>query len=180
MSRRPRPNWLPNGSAHDEPAPSKPPAAPRGLGSEGKRAWKWVLGHYWITVDRHHYIVLNYCRIQDLLDLLRAQVEADGAMISGSQGQARMHPAWAEIRALTTEARLHLAELGLSPASQSKVGVAGVQAPSALEQTIRDRRDQTARAQRRDTDHDDDGRVSLIEQARRRRNSGKSGGARTF
>jgi P27 family predicted phage terminase small subunit len=121
MSRRPKP------SITRRPAPASPrrrlPTTPASLGVEGAEAWKYVWKLSWVVPARHSRIVERYCRLQDLLALAFGQVERDGMMVEGSQGQLRCHPAMAEIRMLTTECRLVEVELGLTPAAESKAGV---------------------------------------------------------
>ena len=91
--------------------------------------------------------------MQDTLAAARAQVAADGMIVTGAQKQPRPHPLLAEIRALVTESRLTEIELGLTPASASKCGVPAVPAPSPLDKHL---------ARRRAHDEDDDPRIALI------------------
>jgi P27 family predicted phage terminase small subunit len=151
MSRRPKPMIT------RRPPPTSPrrrlPTPPGNLGAEGTEAWKYVWKLHWIVPARHSRIVERYCRLQDLRALALGQVERDGMMVEGSQGQLRCHPALVEVRALTTECRLIEVELGLTPAAESKAGVP-VELPPSLLGAMMDHR-------RRDDDESDDPRYGL-------------------
>lgn len=150
MSRRPKPHWR----AQPAPADSRPiPEAPEGLGPAGQQAWEyiWKPEHHWIAAERHLLLVSRYCQVRDLLAAAIAQVRTDGFMVEGSTGRQRAHPCLAEIRALATESRRTEIELGLTPSSESKVGVTPVKPRSSLDDMFDWRR----------TPEDDDFRIGL-------------------
>ncbi len=61
------------------------------------------------------------------------QVKSDGFMVSGSRGQQRCHQAMVEVRAISTEMRLIEAELGMTPASESRAAVPAIPTFTRLE-----------------------------------------------
>jgi phage terminase small subunit len=88
------------------------PAAPSDLADRGRRFWREVLKVYGLNVDELQ-LLAEACRTLDGCERLREQIEADGSMIKGSTGQARLHPAIAELRLQRTLLAKLLAQLGL-------------------------------------------------------------------
>ena len=80
------------------------PAAPEGLGVPGRALWAGIvadLAEGWELDARElEGCFGRACRCADELAALEAAVDADGAMVVGSAGQARVHPAMAEARQL--------------------------------------------------------------------------------
>lgn len=62
----------------------------------------------------------NYCLAVGTVRLAQATIEADGPTIDGPHGQKR-HPSFQTLFQGLTEARRLAAELGLTPASRSRV-----------------------------------------------------------
>ena len=71
--------------------------APTGLKGPGKRLWTSVAAEF--EMAEHELAQLSEaCFVRDRIDQLRQQVDADGVMLTSSQG-ARLHPGVSEIRA---------------------------------------------------------------------------------
>lgn len=79
--------------------------APQGLKAAGKRLWEATLNDNELA-DHELSLLEEACRVRDRIRDLDAAVQADGVMISSSQG-SRVHPAIAETR----QQRLALARL---------------------------------------------------------------------
>ena len=70
--------------------------APLGLSVAGRKLWNSVLKEF--DLAEHEAAQLEEaCRVRDTIATLREQLDADGVMISSSQG-SRLHPAVSEIR----------------------------------------------------------------------------------
>ncbi|AOT04942.1 hypothetical protein [Arthrobacter sp. U41] len=73
------------------------PAAPRELAPRGRKFWR-------LTVEVHELepeeleLLREACRTLDNLDALGRAIRVDGSMVKGSEGQSRIHPAFAEMR----------------------------------------------------------------------------------
>ena len=94
----------------------------------GKRLWESVTGEF--TLAEHEAAQLGEaCFTRDRIDQLRRQVDADGLMISSSQGM-RLHPGVAEIRAQALAMARILATLGVPPLAEDVLpasrGVRGI------------------------------------------------------
>lgn len=75
----------------------KLPKPPAGAKSSGKRLWTSVLEVY--DLEAHEELLLvQAVRLADLLDSLHATTEAEGAVILGQEGGAKVHPAVPEAR----------------------------------------------------------------------------------
>ncbi|RZS58975.1 hypothetical protein EV141_0188 [Microcella putealis] len=70
---------------------------PQGLNARGSIFWEEI--HDDLEFDaRDAAIVLEACRVLDVIDELTAAVDRDGVMTVGSTGQPVVHPGVAEIR----------------------------------------------------------------------------------
>lgn len=141
MSRRPKPQLAQLPAPAVPAVPRQAPKPPASLGTEGRKAWRYLWGLHWLVPERHSQVVTRYCRLQDLLAVAFEQVARDGLMVPGSQRQLRVHPAMAEVRLLSTECRLIETELGLTPAAESKAGVERELPPSRLLEMMRRQRE---------------------------------------
>lgn len=75
----------------------KPPRAPSGLDSRGRRLWSDVTGAF--DLEPHELRLLHEaCRTCDRLDDLEAVVTREGVTATGSTGQVVVHPAVQEAR----------------------------------------------------------------------------------
>lgn len=75
----------------------KIPAVPRELGPRGRKFWRTTLAVIELDPDSME-LFREACRTLDSLDALSRAIREDGTTIRGSEGQPRLHPAFAEIR----------------------------------------------------------------------------------
>ena len=109
------------------------PAVPEQLLEVGQARWRQVWGHAtWLSPAADVPTVTRLCELEDLVAALRSQLATDGAMSAGSHGQQRLHPAWAEIRAVVDRLLRLESALGLTPVARSQLGVAEVQQAKEL------------------------------------------------
>jgi len=73
------------------------PPAPSALGDRGRAFWLTVHTHWLLNVDEVE-LLTEVCRTVDVCEDLQAVLNRDGVMAVGSMGQARTHPALAELR----------------------------------------------------------------------------------
>lgn len=102
--------------------------APQGLRKAGRKLWDSVAAEF--EMAEHEAAQLEEaCRVRDTIAALREQVEADGMMITSSQGM-RLHPAVTEIRGQQLALARLLATLGVPALSDDALpparGVRGV------------------------------------------------------
>jgi P27 family predicted phage terminase small subunit len=103
---------------------TKVPAAPKGMSDEAKAEWRRVLP---VLVERRVLSAADlaacerYCEATGDIAIARAAIAADGAYVLNRLGELKRHPAFATLRESTAEARRWAAELGLTPASRSRV-----------------------------------------------------------
>lgn len=114
-------------------APEKPPAAPRGLGSSGRAAWRlaWVEAGLWLT-DADRPLVERLARLVDELAAFRAALEAHGPVVEEPVVTPRGDVVGRKLVANPAVKQLHdggvelagvAAALGLSPASRARLGL---------------------------------------------------------
>lgn len=70
----------------------KPPKAPAGLGSAGKRFWQRVVAEYVLTSEHHLRLLLECSRCLDSIESARGAVARDGQFIPNRFGELREHP----------------------------------------------------------------------------------------
>lgn len=90
--------------------------SPAGLGAEGLRMWREVVGKYELRVDERVTLEAA-CRASDRLVLMRNQLGQMDLMLTGSTGQQVVNPLVAEIRAHEAQVSTLLAKLKLPDAS---------------------------------------------------------------
>lgn len=106
----------------------KAPQTPRNLGSAGRRLWDAGVSEFeWA---QHELAMLEEaCRTRDRIVQLDKRVEAEGLMLSSSQGM-RIHPGVAEGRQQRLVMARLLATLGIPPLAEDSLpparGVRGV------------------------------------------------------
>lgn len=80
--------------------------APAGLKAPGRRLWQEIAGGF--ELDEHELALLReMCRTADVLDTLDEIVRREGAIVAGSHGGQKAHPALVEAR----QQRIALARL---------------------------------------------------------------------
>jgi hypothetical protein len=81
---------------------NKPPAAPRGLGSAGKRLWRGVFrpqpdgSRLELRADEAALLV-EACHLVDDVEAIRAELDGEPLTVAGSMGQQVAHPLRAEL-----------------------------------------------------------------------------------
>lgn len=102
----------------------KVPASPKDMTAEAKKEWRRVMP---VLVERRVLsaadlaAVERYCEATGDIAIARAAIAAQGAYVTNRLGELKRHPAFATLRESTAEARRWAAELGLTPASRSRV-----------------------------------------------------------
>jgi hypothetical protein len=87
-------------------SPVRAVPTPKGSKAAGKRLWRALCGEY--DFEEHELALLREAvRLVDLLDELQDAVVADGAVVTDSKGDTRVHPAAVEAR----QSRLALARV---------------------------------------------------------------------
>lgn len=103
----------------------KVPAPPKDMTDEAKKEWRRVMP---VLVERRVLsaadlaAVERYCDATGDIAIARARIRLDGDYVPNRLGELKRHPAFATLRESTAEARRWAAELGLTPASRSRVG----------------------------------------------------------
>ncbi|GHA11360.1 hypothetical protein GCM10007989_02080 [Devosia pacifica] len=106
----------------------KVPSAPTTLSAEGKKEWRRVMP---VLVARRVLSPADitaaetYCAAVGDAAQARAALKRDGDYIANAKGELKRHPAWTTLREATTAARQWAAELGLTPASRSRISEGG-------------------------------------------------------
>jgi hypothetical protein len=77
---------------------SSPPRAPAGLGAQGRRLWRDVLGAYLLTPGEREVLVA-LCHAVDQLHRLNVEAASAPLLVKGSRGQQVPNPLLAEVRA---------------------------------------------------------------------------------
>lgn len=79
------------------------PRVPAGLGKHGKALWRKITGDLADDMEldaRELHYLERAAKIADNLADLRAAIDRDGLMVTGSRGQVIAHPAQSEARQL--------------------------------------------------------------------------------
>lgn len=101
------------------------PTSPKDMTDAAKAEWKRVMP---VLVERRVLSVADlaaverYCDATGDIAIARARIRLDGDYVPNRLGELKRHPAFATLRESTAEARRWAAELGLTPASRSRVG----------------------------------------------------------
>lgn len=77
------------------------PTPPRGLQAAGKSLWQAMWSELPDALEfdgREQTLLLAACRQADAVAALERAIQRDGAMVPGSRGQQRLHPAIVEAR----------------------------------------------------------------------------------
>jgi P27 family predicted phage terminase small subunit len=114
------------------------PAAPDGLGEEGRQAWDEAVSECaWLADRSDSRLLAWYCELVDEREQLKELIGESGRTTRGSQGQTVSHPLVDQLRALEQQALRLASALGLGPAHKARLGVAVA--------TMRDREEATKR-----------------------------------
>jgi len=100
------------------------PRAPSWLSEEAVAEWRRIMPQ---LIERGTLTTADlsacelYCAAVGDTLVARKTIAAEGATINTRLGDTKRHPAWTTLRESTTAARQWAAELGLTPASRSRV-----------------------------------------------------------
>ena len=84
------------------------PKTPTGLGTEGTKLWREVVGTFDVNEEPHkRRILFDACKTADLIDKLDAAMVGEPLTAKGSMGQLVIHPLIAQ----SQSARTQLAQL---------------------------------------------------------------------
>jgi P27 family predicted phage terminase small subunit len=101
------------------------PSPPSALTKEAKGEWRRVMSALIsrrVLTNADVGAVERYCEAVGDVSIARATITKDGAYMPNRLGELKRHPAFSTLREATGEARRWAAELGLTPASRSRVG----------------------------------------------------------
>ncbi|MCC7105963.1 MAG: phage terminase small subunit P27 family [Chloroflexi bacterium] len=117
------------------------PRAPRGLKTEGRRAWRvfWQLGEPWLSPRTDAKLIERLCRAYDEEAELTAALAKTSPVLKTEQGAVVANPLVGQLRKLQ-ELILRMEGLcGFTPSDRSRLGMAEVQRVSKLDQILRNR-----------------------------------------
>lgn len=102
----------------------KVPKPPVEMSDEAKLEWRRVMP---VLCERRSLstadigAVERYCEATGDIRIARARIALDGDYVANRLGELKRHPAFTTLREAAAEARRWAAELGLTPASRSRV-----------------------------------------------------------
>ena len=92
------------------------PNAPAGLGTEGKKLWKEIVGTFDVVEEAHkRRILFDACRTADLIDRLDTAMNDQPLTAKGSMGQLVIHPLIAQVQASRMQLSQLLSRLNFGP-----------------------------------------------------------------
>jgi P27 family predicted phage terminase small subunit len=128
---------LRTGNANTAAEPSAPvvyegraPRVPSHLGAAGREVWRavWQAGSGAYSPDTDRNIITRYAELHDRRALLLAQVDADGLMSEGYNGQPVMHPALRFVESTEKELRAIETVIGFTPEARMRLGIVAAEA----------------------------------------------------
>lgn len=126
-------------------------AAPRSLGTAGKKLWQDIASEYELRPDEYR-VLEDACQQADLVDFIAAAQRKEPLLIEGSQGQMVLNPLVSELRQHRTTLSNLLTKLklpDLSAAGEDTVGGDGDPKPAANDRATKARDAANARWSRR-------------------------------
>lgn len=110
------------------------PACPEGLGARGQEEWDkvWAEG-FWLNEGADYHWVLMIAQAYDDIAAFREEISNTGLMVTGYRDDMIVaNPLLKEVRAAQSVIVRALSILGFSPTDRARLGIAEVQARSAL------------------------------------------------
>ncbi len=106
------------------------PRAPSHLGPAGKEVWRnvWAAGSGAYSPDTDRNVILRYAELYDRRAVLLDQVDADGLMSEGYNGQPVMHPALRFVESTEKELRAIETVIGFTPEARMRLGIVAAEA----------------------------------------------------
>ena len=108
---------------HTDPAPP-PPRAPAKLGAAGVRLWRSVAKRYELTLSELT-LLEGAAKLTDEIVRLEKALANAPTLITGSAGQEKVHPAFAELRAHRLALARLMQALDLDGAERDAASAAG-------------------------------------------------------
>lgn len=109
----------------NEPVPAEgAPVMPKDLNAKAKKKWKWLadtLSHMRVLSQADGDILERYCRAYQINLCAEAIVKQEGVVLTSASGNPSTHPAFRAWAQTHDQLVRILTELGLTPASRSKV-----------------------------------------------------------
>lgn len=118
--------------------PYVPPPPPDHLDAFGVEVWSevWEIGESVYNVRSDSFIIERYASLQERRREMMAQIDSQGYLVVGSQGQDVLNPLLRAVQDI--EAKLVALEdrLGLSPEARVRLGIAAAEHQSRLDRFI--------------------------------------------
>lgn len=92
------------------------PKTPNGLGTEGSKLWREIVGAFDLTEEPYkRRILFDACKTADLIDLLDTAMADEPLTAKGSMGQLVIHPLIAQSQSARTQLAQLLTRLNFAP-----------------------------------------------------------------
>jgi hypothetical protein len=92
------------------------PKMPNGLGTEGRKLWREIVGTFDVIEEPHkRRILFDACKTADLIDRLDEAMNGQPLTAKGSMGQLVIHPLIAQSQAARTQLAQLLSRLNFAP-----------------------------------------------------------------
>lgn len=80
------------------------PNTPDGLGDEGRKLWRDIVGTFDVSEDPHkRRVLLDACKTADLIERLEVAMAGEPLTAKGSMGQLVIHPLIAQAQSARTQ-----------------------------------------------------------------------------
>lgn len=116
------------------------PAAPDNLGDFGVVVWTdiWTLGKDVYNVQSDRFIIERYASLQERRNSLLADIDREGYLVVGSQGQDVLNPLVRVAQDIETKLVALEDRLGLSPEARLRLGITAAEHKSKLDEFLED------------------------------------------
>lgn len=92
------------------------PKTPDGLGTEGRKLWREIVGTFDVNEEPHkRRILFDACKTADLIDQLDTEMAGEPLTAKGSMGQLVIHPLIAQSQSARTQLAQLLTRLNFTP-----------------------------------------------------------------
>lgn len=92
------------------------PKMPSGLGTEGRKLWREIVGEFDVNEEPHkRRILFDACKTADLIDQLETAMQSQPLTAKGSMGQLVIHPLIAQSQSARTQLAQLLTRLNFAP-----------------------------------------------------------------
>lgn len=117
------------------------PTAPREYSSDSMDLWArvWTTGALWLNQDADREVVVRYCDLVDERNAIRLQIDTEGVISQGYNGQPRPHPLLNRLGVVDRSLIALEDRLGLNPSERGRIGHTEIKAESKLDKLIAQR-----------------------------------------